>query len=115
MCTIFVKNGRLSIYAGGLFTTEAGLSIIDGFSKHGAFHFRDVCMAKLGRRYVNNFFRYFFDNEEVNCSCLNGNMPLKAAYPCARSNTTAFVVFAYKDTGITFGQDSYDFQSESGV
>lgn len=103
------ESKRLHCYAGGLFTIETGLTMMDGFSKQGAFHFRDICTVMLGRKHVNKFFRYFFDGKEVNCSCLNGNTPLKTPYPLARSPDTAFVVFAYKETGITFGQDAYDF------
>ena len=108
----FSALGRLHYYAGGLFTVETSLAMLDGFSKHGTYHFRDVCTVTLGRHYVNNFFRYFFEGEDVNCSCLNGNTPLKAAYPLARGVATAFIVFAYKETGITFGIDAYDIQAE---
>lgn len=73
----FTVNSRLHYYAAGMFTIERSLSMLDGFTGQGAYHFRDICTVALGRRYVKNFFRYFFEGQEVNCSCLNGKNPVE--------------------------------------
>lgn len=105
----FARDGRIDIFSSGLAFIESSLLFHHGFTKQGTFHFRDVCSPILGRRFVHKFFQYFFQNETVNCSCFNGNTPLKLMYPFARSVDTTFIIFAYKDTGITFGADTYDY------
>ena len=83
--------------------------MIDGFTDQGAYHFRDICAVTLGRKYVNTFYQYFFEGQDVKAACLSGNTPLKCPYPLGRGVGTAFVFFAYGDTDIAFGMDSYDF------
>eukprot|EP00957_Ditylum_brightwellii_P204271 15338449-Ditylum_brightwellii.AAC.1 len=106
------KACRLHFYSGGLTSIEGGLALHDGFTKQGVYHFRDICTTILGRKYCKQFIKYFFANQDVNCGCFNGNTPLKLSSPLERCNSTAFLMFAYKDTGITFGQDAYDYMSE---
>ena len=75
-------------------------------------HFRDVTSFLLCRKYVHRFFQYFFKDEDVNCGCTNGNTPLKIPSPFLRNDLTIHFIFAYKDTGITFGLDRYGFEDE---
>jgi len=109
----FNANVRLGAYAGGLLAIESFLPLLDGFRTQSVSHFRDICTVSLGRQFVNNYFRYFFENEDVNCNVLNG-IPLKIPYPLGRCVSVAFILFAYKETGIVFGKDTYDFKSEDG-
>ena len=97
---------RLFFFACGLLTTCAG----DGRSP--CIHFRDACSITLARKYVKNYFRYFFADQAVNCGCFNGNTPLALPNGFTRSPTTAFFTFAYKSSGIKFGQDNYDFLTD---
>ena len=100
---------HLFFYSLGLVTIEGGHSMLQGFTKQGTHHFRDICGTSLGRKFVNKFFQYFFEGQTVNCSCFNGLTPLKSAFPFARGVTAAHIIFAYKETGLTFGEDAYDF------
>ena len=102
---------RLQFYSSGLCTIEQGLAFLHGFTKQGCYHFRDSCSTVLGRRYCNQFFRYFFAGQDVKCACLNGQTPLKHAFPFARNVSTAFIIYAYTDAGFDFGSDTYDFNS----
>jgi hypothetical protein len=103
---------RLHFYSAGLLLMESSHGMIEGFSRHSPYHFRDICTAMLGRMFIKKFLRYLFEGEHVNCGCFNGNTPLKLMDPFARSVSTAHFVFAYEQTGITFGMDSYDFLKE---
>jgi len=103
---------RLYYYSGGLHLIEKGLAFFYGFTRQGVYHFRDVCTTVLGRNFCNRFFKYFFANQDVKCSCFNGNTPLKLPFPFARNVSTAFIIFAYEDTGIEFGQDTYNYMSD---
>ena len=80
--------------------------MIDGFTDQGAYHFRDICAVTLGRKYVNTFYQYFFEGQDVKAACLKMSLSL------GRGVGTAFVFFAYGDTDIAFGMDSYDFHSD---
>lgn len=96
---------RLSIYAEGLFFAEqCHAGAVD--------HFRNQCASILGRIYVKKFLRYFFKGEDVRCACMNGKSPLTPWSPFARNTDTAHYIFAYAETGISFGQDACDFLSE---
>ena len=48
----------------------------------------------------------------MNCSCFNGNTPLKMPFRFARGVTAASIIFAYEETGISFGRDTYDFSAD---
>ena len=104
------EKSRLFVYSGGLLSIQNSLgTCFTGLSKLGVYHFRDICTVVLARKFVKNFFRFFFDGQEVNCGCMNGETPLKLPFPFSRNVGTAFVAFAYKETGVTFETDSYDY------
>jgi len=103
------EEGRLHFFSAGLTTMKNGGCLVNGFSSPVYSHFRDVCATVLAREYVNKFFQYFFRGQKVNCSCFNGNTPLKLPYALSRTGSTAFVIFAYEDAGLSFGQDTYDY------
>lgn len=105
-------ESRLFSCSAGLLLMESSHGMSEGFSKHCPYHFQDICTIILGRKSVKKFLQYLFKGEHVNCGCLNGNTPLKAMNPLARNHTTAHFVFAYEQTGIMFGMDSYDFLKE---
>jgi hypothetical protein len=109
---IFDVNPKLALdfFAQGLHIIKRTGCLFVGLAEQGIYHFRDVCDIILGRKFAKNFFRYFFRNEAVNCGCFNGETPLKYPTPFCRNMTTAFFVFAYKETGITFKSDNYDFE-----
>jgi hypothetical protein len=102
---------RLHHFAAGLFAVETfhNTMLTERLvEKQGVYHFRDLCTMTLGRRFVKAYLRYFFENQDVNCGCLNGNTPMKGPTPFARTTSTAYWVFAYKASGVTFGMDAYD-------
>jgi len=105
---------RLHFYGGGLSHMKmTSRSILpSGIVEMPPRHFRDVTSFLLCRKYVHRFFQYFFKDEDVNCGCTNGNTPLKIPSPFLRNDLTIHFIFAYKDTGITFGLDSYGFEDE---
>ena len=104
---------RLHFYSGGLSHMKMCASMnLNGIVDMPPRHFRDVTSFLLCRKYVQNYFRYFFQNEDVNCGCTNGNTPLKSPVPFLRNDLTVHFIFAYKSTGITFGMDSYDYESD---
>ena len=101
---------RLYFFASGLYMI--GICGGGDGGRSQCIHFRDVCGIILARKYVKNYFRYFFAGQAVNCGCFNGNTPLALPNGLARNPTTAFFTFAYKSSGITFGLDNYDFLSD---
>lgn len=103
------KRVRLHFFGTGLLITSTSHSQFTGLGATGTYHYRDFSTVALGRNYIKNFFRYFFRGEHVNCGCLNGITPLKQPTPFARNLHTAFIQFAYKETGITFKLDDYNF------
>ena len=107
-----ILDCRLYFYSAGLFAIESSHSLLEGFTKQGTNHFRTTCATVLGRKFVHKFFQYFFEGQRVNCSCFNGNTPLKMSFPFARGPTAAYIVFAYEETGISFGEDTYDFNTD---
>jgi hypothetical protein len=106
------EKTRLYLYSGGLVAIENGHSMYRGLTKQGCYHFRDICTIILGRKFASIFFRYFFGGQEVTCGCFTGQTPLKPPFPFWRSVRVAFMVFAYKETGITFGMDTYNYLDE---
>jgi hypothetical protein len=104
---------RLHHFCNGLKVIEITNAFMDGFAKQGSHqHFRSVCEISLARMFVKAYFRYFFEGQNVTCGCVNGITPLKLLSPLARSASPAFFVFAYSDTGISFGANTYDFLSD---
>ena len=108
---IFDVNDKVKLffYSLGLFTCEQSAGNYIGIAENAPHHYRNVCSIALGRKYVDAFFRYFFHGEDVSCACFASKCPLPMPHPFARNDTTAFVVFAYKESGIKFGQDAYEF------
>lgn len=102
-------DSRLFFFSAGMCCIERALTFISGFTPQGTHHFRDVCSTILGRKYVNRFFEYFFEGEDVNCCCSNGKTPLLPSFPLARNVTTAFIAFSYSND-MEFGKDSYDYK-----
>jgi hypothetical protein len=102
---------RLYFFSGGLMFHEQGISLLVGFRSNVVAHYRDVCTALLSRKFVDQFFQYFFEGQSVKCSCFNGNTPLKLAYSFAKNGYTSHVVFAYKDGNtVAFpAADNYDY------
>jgi len=100
---------HLSVYSTGLAHIELGHALLEGFTKQGTYHFRNIGRMSLGRKFVNKFFQYCFEGQTVNCSCFVGVTPLTTPFPLARNVDAAHIRFVYKETGITFGQDTYDF------
>lgn len=103
---------RIHFYAAGLHSMKLFQSSMEGICEYAPLHYRSICALVLGRKYVHKFFRYFFEGQQVNCACFNGTTPLKQVQPFSRNVDTAFVTFAYKTSGITFGIDTYDFEKE---
>ena len=66
----------------------------------------------LGRYFVNKFFQYFLEGQGGNCFCFNCSTILEVPYPFSEGVTSAYIIFEYKDTGITWGQDAYDFTAD---
>ena len=65
--------------------------------------------------HLNSFLRYFFEGQEdIRCTgFFDGNSPLATVdNPLGRSVTTAFLAFAYKETGIVFPGGYYDFTKD---
>ena len=86
--------------------------MIAGVSDTPPRHFRSICSVTLTRKFVHKFLQYFFDNEDVTCGCTNGNTPLKMPSPFSRSDETIHFFFAYKNTGINFRADTYNFMAD---
>ncbi|GFH59847.1 predicted protein [Chaetoceros tenuissimus] len=107
-------NARLQMYAAGLELCDISTFLFHGIRKGMPSHFRNLCGAVLGRKFINSFLKYFFDGEDVKCSCVNGNegTPLPQMFPLARRNDVAHIVFAYTSANVEFGMDSYDFHQE---
>jgi hypothetical protein len=101
---------RLHHFAAGLLIVENYHGwLLEGLAKkQGVYHFRDLCTLTLGRRFVKAYLRYFFEGQDVNCGCMNGNTPMKPPTPFSRTTSTAYWVFSYKTSGVTFGMDAYD-------
>ncbi|KAL3793053.1 hypothetical protein HJC23_003061 [Cyclotella cryptica] len=106
---------RLYFYSSGLMSTEMFTSVSDGIIAQAPTHFRNTCTVILARKYIKKFFCYFFENEGVNCGCVNGNTPLTAPFPFLRSVHIAHFMFAYKSTHIKFDMDTYDFLNDHDV
>jgi len=102
-------KAKLFFYSLGLITCEQSAGIYIGIAENAPHHYRNICSIGLGRKYVDTFFRYFFHGEDVSCACFASKCPLPMPYPFSRNDATAFVVFAYKESGIKFGQDAYEF------
>ena len=80
-----------------------------------SYHFKDIFTTILGRGFVIISSGIFTD-QDVKCSCFNGNAPLELQYhPLARYVSTAFVVVAYRETAITYGLETYDYISNDVV
>ena len=108
MLTNLNLDDRLFFYSLGLTFIGIGHSVYQGFTKLGTNHFKFHAVA-LGRKYIDKFFQYFFEGQKATCSCFNVKTPLKVPFPFARGVTTAYVIYAYEETGISFGQHTYDF------
>jgi len=70
---------------------------------------RHLCAA-LDEETCRQILSVLLRGRESELFLLNGNTPLKLPFPFARSVCAAFIVFAYKDANINFGQDTYTFQ-----
>lgn len=101
------QSVRLFYYCIGLLRIERSHSLLIGVRRQGVYHVRDICNTELARKYVKNYLRYFFRGQDVVCGCFNGNTPLKMCSPFTRNIETAFFMFAYRETGITFKRDNY--------
>jgi hypothetical protein len=100
---------RLIHYSIGLLRIEKCHELLIGVRRQGVYHVRDVCASQLARQYVKNYFRYFFREQQVACGSFNGKTPLKMVSPFTREINTAYFMFAYRDAGITFRSDNYNF------
>lgn len=105
------KCVRLHYYSAGLMSMKTSASVIErvGIVDMYPSHFRSVCAHTLTRQFVKKFFVYFFEGEQVTCGCTGGKVPLKLPDPFSRNDDTAHFHFAYKNTGVTFRGDTYDF------
>jgi hypothetical protein len=101
---------RLYCYSAGLERIERSHALLKGLRKQGCYHVRDICSVELARVHVKKFLRYFFRAQYVICGCFNGASPLTLCSPFTRNIHTAFIMFAYKETGIkSFGLDDYNY------
>lgn len=84
-------NARLQMYAAGLQLCDYTTILSPGIRKGMPSHFRNLCGAVLGRKFINSFLQYFFDGEDVKCACFNGNegTPLPQMFPLTRTNNVA--------------------------
>lgn len=104
---------RLQVFSEGLALREQLTCAYDGFKSNGPFHFRNICSPVLARQFINAFLRYLFAGQDVNCcGFFDQGSPLGFMNPLGRTDTTAFLAFAYKDTGIHFPQNAYDFTKD---
>lgn len=102
---------RLYFFAGGLLFYEQTSCLLVGFRRNVVAHYRDICAALLSRKFVDAFFQFFFEGQEVKCSCFNGTTPLKIAYSFAKSGYASHVVFSYEEgnTVVFPAYDNYDY------
>ena len=103
------ESRRLLYYSVGLLRIEQCHSFLLGVRRQGVYHVRDICTAALASQYVKNYLRYFFRGQEVVCGCFNGITPLTLCSPFTHNIQTAFLFFAYKETGISFKLSSYNY------
>ena len=104
------EDSRLEIFSLGLALTEQTRTMMPCFKSQGPFHFRNICSPVLARQHINSFLRYFFSGQDVNCGgFFSEESPLGVPNPFSRTDTTAFLAFAYKESGITFPQNGYDY------
>lgn len=109
------QDSRMNIFSAGVaFWEQSRVMLSSNFEPQGPFHFRNVCSPVLARQFINAFLRYFFEGQDVNCGgFFDGGSPLGLPNPLGRNDATAFLAFAYKESGICFPRNSYDFTTDT--